>query len=125
MPEKNSSYWGGPKGMLAPPSQIIGGPAAPPPPPPPPLPTPMAYLQVTAIRERYAILEADCKVTFEDSKNIFLQRYYKGLMNGIKLRKISYFGFRDMLIMTELLDDFLNEETILRGSLNLNKYICR
>ena len=116
-------YWGGEgEGQRVwppPPPQIIRGAC------PPSLPTPIGHLQVTAIRERYAILEADCKVTFEDSKNIFLQRYYKGLMNGIKLRKISYFGFRDMLIMTELLGDFLNEETILKGSLNLNKYICR
>ena len=40
---------GGPKGMLAPPPKLLGGPGPPcppPPPPPPPLPTPMLLWQL-------------------------------------------------------------------------------
>ena len=39
-------YWGGPKGMLAPPLKLLGGGPAPPPPLAPPLPTPMINTNV-------------------------------------------------------------------------------
>ena len=43
LPVQVGGLLGGPKGMLAPPLKLLGGPAPPPPPPPPPppLPTPM------------------------------------------------------------------------------------
>ena len=45
LPVQVGGLLGGPKGMLAPPLKLLGGPAPPPPPPPPPpLPTPMFYV---------------------------------------------------------------------------------
>ena len=76
---------GRPKGMLAPPSQIIGGPGPPPPPPPPRLPTPMMFCALT--------VNVECMFYYRDSTEEVKRRTSEA-NNMLNTWKKCYFEVR-------------------------------